>query len=287
MSGIAKSIKKVWRPIERLGSKITNVATLGLHNKTKKIRHKIIKSKLFKVVVAAAAIYFGGAALMSMAGGGTASAGIGSAWAGAQGAGSALMAGNFSGAASALGSGFTAAGATQATTFAAGQAAAQSAISANLANAAASGAAATLTTNAAPTSTSLATPGLESMKVGAKLGLDTTAQSLVGQGVTETAKTGLLAGLGDASKAALITSGVNLGGQMIQGYAQQKQAEEQAENRDYFGVNGKGDKFNIGGPGLLNISAGNPVPQLKPLSSLDDLIAKQQQTVNAYKQWGA
>lgn len=272
MSGLVKGVKKAFKSV-------TNVVK------------KVVKSKVFKVVAVAALAYFGGAAIMSMAGGGTASAGIGSAWGGLQGAGSALMSGNVSGAFSALGSGFTAAGATQATTFAAGQAAAQSAISANLANAAASGAAATLTTNAAPTSTSLVTPGLESMKVGAKLGLDTTAQSLVGQGVTETAKTGLLAGLGDASKAALITSGVNLGGQMIQGYAQQKQAEQQAENRDFYGVNGKGDKTAIAAPGLLNpsnIMPNNPVPQLQPLKSLDDLIERKQQQYNAtYQKWGA
>lgn len=271
MSGLVKGVKKAFKSV-------TNVVK------------KVVKSKVFKVVAVAALAYFGGAAITSMVGGGTASAGIGSAWGGLQGAGSALASGNIGGAFSALSSGFTAAGAAQATTFAAGQAAAQSAISANLAGAAAGGASAALTTNAAPTSTSLVTPGLESMKAGAKLGLDTTAQSLVGQSTTEVAKTGLLSGLGDASKAALITGGINMGGQMIQGYAQQKQAEEQAANRDYFGVNGKGEKSAVAMPGLLNpsnIMPTNPVPQLQPLKSLDDLIERKQQQYNAtYQKWG-
>lgn len=268
MSGLVKGVKKAFKSVT-------------------KVVKKVVKSKVFKVVAIAALAYFGGAAIMSMAGGGTASAGIGSAWGGLQGAGSALASGNIGGAFSAFSSGFTAAGATQATTFAAGQAAAQSAISVNLAGAAAGGASTALTANAAPTTTSLATPGLEGMKAGAKLGLDVTAQSAVGQGVTAKS-TGLLAGLGDAGKAALITGGINMGGQMIQGYAQQKQAEEQAANRDYFGVNGKGEKYNIGGVGLLNpsnIMPGNPVPQLQPIKSLDDIIARQQQQVNNYPTW--
>ena len=274
MSGLVKGVKKAFKSV-------TNVVK------------KVVKSKVFKVVAVAALAYFGGAAITSMIGGGTASAGIGSAWGGLQGAGSALMSGNVSGAFSALSNGFTAAGATQATTFAGGQAAAQSAIASNAAAttaAAANSAVQATTPGLTSTTTSLTTPGLESMKVGAKLGLDTTAQSLIGQSTTEVAKTGLLAGLGDASKAALITSGVNLGGQMIQGYAQQKQAEEQAANRDYFGVNGKGEKTNLAAPGLLNpsnIMPNNPVPQLQPLKSLDDLIARQQQTVSTYKKWGA
>lgn len=273
MSGLVKGVKKAFKSV-------TNVVK------------KVVKSKVFKVVAVAALAYFGGAAIMSMAGGGTASAGIGSAWGGLQGAGSALASGNIGGAFSALGSGFTGGAAAGATgTFAGGQAAAQSAIAGNAAAATtvASGAAQAVTPGLTSTTTSLTTPGLEGLKAGAKLGLDTTAQSLVGQGATEVAKTGLLAGLGDASKAALITSGVNLGGQMIQGYAQQKQAEEQAANRDYFGVNGKGEKTNPAAPGLLNpsnIMPNNPVPQLQPLKSLDDLIARQQQTVSTYKKWG-
>ena len=279
MSGLVKGVKKAFKSV-------TNVVK------------KVVKSKVFKVVAVAALAYFGGAAITSMAGGGTASAGIGSAWGGLQGAGSALASGNVSGAFSALSTGFTGGAAAGATgTFAAGQAAAQSAIAGNAAAAttvtAANTAVQATTPGLTSTTTSLATPGLEGMKAGAKLGLDTTAQSLVGQSTTEVAKTGLLAGLGDASKAALITGGINMGGQMIQGYAQQKQAEEQAANRDYFGVNGKGDKTAIAAPGLLNpsnIMPNNPVPQLQPLKSLDDLIARKQQqysTTYQSQKWGA
>jgi hypothetical protein len=70
---------------------------------------------------------------------------------------------------------------------------------------------------------------------------------------------------------------------MIQGYSQQKQAEEQAANRDYFGVNGKGERSATAMPGLLNpsnIMPGNPVPQLQPLNSLDALIERKQQEIN-------
>lgn len=261
MSGLVKGVKKAFKSV-------TNVVK------------KVVKSKVFKVVAVAALAYFGGAAIMSMAGGGTASAGIGSAWGGLQGAGSALMSGNVSGAFSALSNGFTAAGATQATTFAGGQLAAQSAITGQTA---AIGATSGAYTGKAM-ETFVANGG------GAVQAATPALTQAVVPAVTETAKTGLLANLGEASKAALITSGVNLGGQMIQGYAQQKQSEEQAANRDMFGVNGKGEKTTLAAPGLLNpsnIMPNNPVPQLQPLKSLDDLIARKQQQYNAtYQKWG-
>ena len=280
-----KGIKKVWRPIEKLGSKITNVATLGLHNKTKKIRHKIIKSKIFKVVVAAAAIYFGGAALMSMAGGGTASAGIGSAWAGVQGAGSAVMAGNFSGAASALSAGFTG-GATAgaAGTFAAGQTATAGAIASSAAPAA------TLATTGTTAAIQSATPQLAGMTQAGTVGANALATPVATTAATAAPSGGLLASLGEAGKSALITGAINTGGQMIQGYAQQKAAEEAAEDRNYFGVDGKGNATSLpsfGGlldPARLNpLANSNPVPQLQPVKTLDDLIAHQKQQVG---QWG-
>lgn len=254
MSGLVKGVKKAFKSV-------TNVVK------------KVVKSKVFKVVAVAALAYFGGAAITSMIGGGTASAGIGSAWGGLQGAGSALMSGNVSGAFSALSNGFTAAGATQATTFAGGQAAAQAAITGQ---------------TAAIGATSGAYTGKAMETFVANGGGAVQAATPVAAQAASTAASspGLL---GEAGKAALITSGVNLGGQMIQGYAQQKQAEEQAANRDMFGVNGKGEKTTIAAPGLLNpsnIMPNNPVPQLQPLKSLDDLIARQQQTVSTYKKWG-
>lgn len=271
MSGLVKGVKKVFKAtgIAKVGSAIVKTAK------------KIVKSKVFKVVAIAALAYFGGAAITSMAGGGTASAGIGSAWGGLQGAGSALASGNIGGAFSALGSGFTAAGATQATTFAGGQLAAQAAITGQ-------------TAAIGATSGAYTGKAMESFVAGGGNSVIGTATQAATPAVTQSAAAaaspGLLGGLGEAGKAAVITGGINMGGQMIQGYAAQKQAEEQAENRDYFGVNGKGVNSGLPGPGLLNpanIMPNNPVPQLQPLKSLDDLIARQQQTVNAYKQWGA
>lgn len=271
MSGLAKAVKKVFAPVK---------AVRNILSKATEVVKKVVKSKAFKVIAGAALIYFGGAAIMSMAGGGTASAGIGSAWGGLQGAGSALMSGNVSGAFSALNAGFTGGAAAGATgTFAAGQAATQAAITGQTATIGA--------TSGAYTGKAMET--FVANSGGAVQTATPTLTQAVVPAATETAKTGLLANLGEASKAALITSGVNLGGQMIQGYAQQKQAEEQAANRDYFGVNGKGEKSSLAAPGLLNpsnIMPNNPVPQLQPLKSLDDLIARQQQTVNTYQKWG-
>lgn len=257
MSGLVKGVKKTFKSV-------TNVVK------------KVVKSKVFKVVAVAALAYFGGAAIMSMAGGGTASAGIGSAWGGLQGAGSALMSGNVGGAFSALGSGFTG-GATAgaAGTFATGQAAAQAAITGQ-------------TAAIGATSGAYTGKAMETFVANGG-GAVQAATPVAAQAATAaTSSPGLLAAAGDATKAAMVTSGVNLAGQMIQGYAQQKQAEEQAANRDYYGVNGKGQKTTLPGVGLLdpsNIMPQNPVPQLQPIKSLDDLIAKQQQTVNSYQKW--
>lgn len=270
MSGLVKGVKKAFKSV-------TNVVK------------KVVKSKVFKVVAVAALAYFGGAAIMSMAGGGTASAGIGSAWGGLQGAGSALMSGNVSGAFSALSTGFTGGAAAGATgTFAAGQAAAQGAIAGNAAGATAAvtGGAVQAATPAA--STSFAAGGSLANSITPVANIATTAAS-----TAPAASTGLLASLGEAGKAALVTGAINTGGQMIQGYAQQKQAEQQAENRDFYGVNGKGEKTAIAAPGLLNpsnIMPNNPVPQLQPLKSLDDLIARKQQqysTTYQSQKWGA
>lgn len=253
MSGLVKGVKKAFKSV-------TNVVK------------KVVKSKVFKVVAVAALAYFGGAAITSMIGGGTASAGIGSAWGGLQGAGSAL-----SGAFSALSTGFTGGAAAGATgTFAAGQAATQAAITGQ-------------TAAIGATSGAYTGKAMETFVANGG-GAVQAATPVAAQAATAaTSSPGLLAAAGDATKAAMVTSGVNLAGQMIQGYAQQKQAEEQAANRDYFGVNGKGEKSTLAAPGLLNpsnIMPNNPVPQLQPLKSLDDLIARQQQTVSTYKKWG-
>lgn len=279
MSGLVKGVKKAFKSVT-------------------KVVKKVVNSKVFKVGAVAALAYFGGAAITSMAGGGTAMGGIQSAWVGMTEAGTALASGNIAGAYGSLSAGFT--GGAQVSAIAAG--AAPSTIAGMQAGAAVAdttgktilSAGAKAPSAMTPAVLGSSTPQLDAMKAPAKLGLDTTQQSLVNQTVNkvgeETAKTGLLAGWGDASKAALITGGINMGGQMIQGYAQQKQAEEQAANRDYFGVNGKGEKSSVAMPGLLNpsnIMPNNQVPQLQPLKSLDDLIARKQQQYNAtYQKWG-
>ena len=296
MSGIGKAIKKVWRPIEKLGSKITNVATLGLHNKWKKVRHKILKSKIFKVAVAAVAIYFGGAALLSMAGGGTASAGIGSAWAGASQATTAVMAGNFSGAGSALSAGFTGGSAAGAgASFAAGQAATQATIAGNAAGtAAASGAAVGGVTTAAPTSAALnttvntglmegvSTAGLSNgtLTAGAGNVAANTGTTLAANAASTGATTGLL---GEAGKAALITGGINMAGQMIAGKAEGDAAEEDRKRRTYWGMDGDGNQAASDGPNFAllnpnNVASNNFIPQQQP-TTLDELIARQKQRV--------
>ncbi len=257
MSGLVKGVKKAFKSV-------TNVVK------------KVVKSKVFKVVAVAALAYFGGAAIMSMAGGGTASAGIGSAWGGLQGAGSALASGNVGGAFSAIGSGFTG-GATAgaAGTFATGQAAAQAAITGQ-------------TAAIGATSGAYTGKAMETFVANGGGAVQAATPVATQAATAATSSPGLLGSLGDATKAAMLTSGVNMAGQMIQGYSQQKQAEEQAANRDYYGVNGKGQKTTLPGVGLLdpsNIMPQNPVPQLQPLKSLDDLIAKQQQTVNTYQKW--
>ncbi|WNO60452.1 hypothetical protein [Rheinheimera sp. MMS21-TC3] len=309
MSGIGKAFKKIWRPIEKFHTKLTNVSTLGLHKKWKKVRHKIVKSKIFKVVVAAVAIYFGGAALLSMAWGGTASAGIGSAWAGAQGATSAVMAGNFSGAASALGTGFTGGSAAGAGAgFAAGQAATQATIAGNAAaasGAAAGGATAATTgaTTTAPTSAALqqqmsaglmegvSTAGLSNGTLTAGAGSATsgamgTGGALgTGGGGGATSGGGLLSGawnsLGDAGKSALITSGINMAGQAIQGKAEGEAAEEERKRRTYWGMDGDGNQAAGVGPNFSllnpnNFASNDFTPKFEP-SHLDDLIAQRKQ----------
>lgn len=296
MSGIAKAVKKVWRPIEKLGSKIANITTLGLHKKWKKVRHKIVKSKIFKVVVAAVAIYFGGAALLSMAGGGTASAGIGSAWAGAQGAGSAAMAGNFSGAVSALGSGFTgasAAGASTAALTAAGE------VGAGFGAQVAAGAQYTggmIANNAAIAGTagSIAAGAGAAPTLAANSGSNIAANAATNVATNEAGKAsgGLLSsawnGLGEAGKAAVITSGVNMAGQALQGKAQQEASEEERKRRTYWGVDGEGNQNQQPGTGLLNIQPYQPyTPAAAPgagdwRTTIDDLINRTKQTGGGY-----
>ena len=221
-----------------------------------KVVKKVVKSKVFKAVAIAAAVYFGGAALISMANGGTAMAGIGSAWSGVTGAGSALMSGNFAAAGSSISAGWSGA-ATGAQSFAAGKAATSAITTAAAAPAA--------TTAAATTSSgiSAATPELAAMH-------PATASAAMTPVTAPATSGGLLSGawnaLGEAGKAAAITSGVNIGGQMLQGHAAEKEAEEERKRRTYWGVNGEGQGDTSGNSmkGLLQLAQTTPMNSFKP-----------------------
>lgn len=111
---MSKVVKGIGRAVSSVVKGVVNVVK------------DVAKSKLGKILITAAAIYFGGAALMggasaSAAGGSFlsgASAGLSGAASGVSTAWSSLMAGNVGAAGSALGSGFTGAGAAGAATVA-------------------------------------------------------------------------------------------------------------------------------------------------------------------------
>ena len=237
MSGIAKAAKKTFKSVT-------------------KVVNKVVSSKVFKAAATAAVVYFGGAALTSMANGGTAMAGLGSAWSGVTGAGSALASGNFAAAGSSISAGWSGA-ATGAQSFAAGQAATSAITTAAAAPAA--------TTAAATTSSgiSAATPELAAMH-------PATASAAMTPVTAPTSSGGLLSGvwsgLGEAGKAAAITSGVNIGGQMLQGHAAEKAAEEERKRRTYWGVNGEGQGDTSGNSmkGLLQLAQTTPMNSFKP-----------------------
>lgn len=287
MSGIVKGVKKVFKAVTKIPKAIGSAVN--------KVHKKLRQSKIYKIALTAAAVYFGGAALIGMAGGGGAAAGLSSAWGGLQGAGSALMAGNFSGAASALGSGFmgtygTAAATAAGSTLAGAAPLTQvgSSLSAPLIG---EGAAVGLSNGVLTAGASAPASGLASMGLSAPSAISTAANSavssLAGGGA---AKGGLLSGLwgglGDAGKAAVITSGVNMAGQMIQGHAAEKAAEEERKRRNTWGASESGQSF------VPDISLTAPAPypggpngytqppQWQP-KTLDDLINETRNRTNA------
>jgi hypothetical protein len=245
MSKVFKSVGKVFK---KVGSAVA---------KTVK---KVVKSKAFKVVAAAALVYFGGAALISMANGGTAAAGIGSAWTGASTATTQVLAGNFSNAASAIGSGWTGA-AKGAATFAQGQAASTGLYSA---------ATAAPTAVAAP---AVATPPLPAATVTtpAVPGGAAGAGSAVGSSSAVGSASPGLFNLGEMGKAALITSGMQMAGSAISGAGQDKSERDARDRATYAGVN------NVGGNGLNTGGLFQPLgmdeitPQWQP-TNIDELI---------------
>lgn len=204
---MSKAVKSIGRAVKKVVSGVSKVVK-GVVSGIK----KFASSKFGKIIIAAAAIYFGGAAIMGAMGGASAGtgflgtisgaiqgagAGISSAWTGLTGAASSLMAGELGAAGSALSSGFTGA-------YGAGS----SAVSGALGSAAGSAASGS----------------------GGVLGMDTASANVLKTGVVPSSAPssgGLWNSLGDYGKMAAIQGGTQLIGGVMQGYGQQKAVEEQ------------------------------------------------------------
>lgn len=103
MSKVVKGVKKVFKGVGKAVKSVVKGVAKGVR--------KVVKSKIFKVALMGAAIYFGGAGISSMMSGGSFSTGVGSAWGSLSSAGSSLMSGNFSSALSSIGNAWGTAGA--------------------------------------------------------------------------------------------------------------------------------------------------------------------------------
>lgn len=222
--------------------RVLNKVRKGVWNATK----KFAKSKIGKVIIGAALIYFGGAALMGAFGSGAAAtagaagtaatglsgaaANIGAAWTSLGTAGSQLLAGNLGNAASALGSGIG------------GSAATIGANGSMLVNGVAQGATAAANAAAATPGMSVAplTPTQSALQsaLGTSTGINTlpagvTTGAPIAGGA---APTGIVAKMMASPYAApaLITSGTQLVGGVMQGYGarqEQKRQDQMAEDQ--------------------------------------------------------
>jgi hypothetical protein len=178
-----------------------------------KVVKKVAKSKLGKVIIGAAAIYFGGAALMGAVGSGsTVTGALANAWTQLGAAGSAAAAGNFGAAGSALANGISAG--------ALGASASAPAIGA---------------TASAPTNAALA----ESAAMGGKA---------TASGVTQVATAPALQSAAPAAESGWMKYGVpaaiNAGTQAVAGYAQTKAAQAESEDeRNRINANMSGNLF--------------------------------------------
>jgi hypothetical protein len=253
---MSKVVKKVGKVIKKV--------VKGVVKGVKKVWKAVKQSKFLKVAAIAAAVYFGGAALLGGIGGATsgagfmagAKAGVASAWSGVTGAGAALASGNITGAGSSLAGGFTGAYGAGAGTVAANLAPITTATPVYTAPSAGvttatgtgAGAAAPVTTGNYLTGASTTAPsGFSSLGnavgAGQATGLNAAAPGAVGGvGGATTAATlapaanpGLLGrvagGIGKGWNAlgpAGQFGAVMIGGQMLQGYAAAK-AQEDAE----------------------------------------------------------
>lgn len=217
-------MSKVVRGIGRAVSKVVK----GVGNVVK----KVAKSKIGKVIVGAALVYFGGAALMggfsgAAAGGGLSGAlsgaaqGVANAWTSLTGAAGSALSGNFAQAGSQLSAGFqgtTTALQSEAALSAASQAA-QTSMAAGNAGAA---------TNPALLESYAGTPGYGASSAGAGNAAMNTIPGSSGPGIIQRAA-GAFSNLSPQGQAAAITVGGQLTGGLIQGYGAKKAQEEQQQ----------------------------------------------------------
>lgn len=220
-------MSKVVRGIGRAIGKVVK----GVGNVVK----KVVSSKIGKVLVGAALVYFGGAALMGGLGAGAgtgvsgflsgAGQGIANAWTSlTQAAGSALG-GQFTQAGSQL-----SAGIQGTTTALQGEAALSAASQAAQTSMAAGNAGAA--TNPALLESYAGTPGYGASTAGAGNAAMNTIPGSTGPGLIQRAANGLgnvWNGMGDKAQAAAITGGTQLVGGLIQGYGMQKAQDRQEQ----------------------------------------------------------
>lgn len=243
---MSKVVKGVGRAISKVVKGVANVVK------------KVASSKFGKILVGAALIYFGGAALMggfsgAAAGGGLSGAlsgaaqGVANAWTSLTGAASSALGGKFAQAGSQLSAGIqgtTTALQGEAALSAASQAA-QSSMTAGNAGAA---------TNPALLESYAGTPGYGASSAGAGNAAMTTIPGSTGPGLISRAASGLSNvwnSMGDRGQAATITGGTQLVGGLIQGYGMQKAQDRQeqlteeqlAERRAKYNANVGGFSF--------------------------------------------
>ncbi len=230
MSKLFKGIKKVFKKI-------------------KKVTKRIVKSKLFKYVAVAAAIYFGGAGLSSMMNGGTFSAGVGSAGASLSQAGSSLMAQEFTAAGSTLSNAWGTAGSIGSGlgttgTMSSAYAATQTGLTSG--NIIAGVGAGTGTANIAA----------KEFLVEQKLLMDGVSSGAISQSEGVTMLKGV-SGAGSSSGGISIGEAMlaNTGVQAVSGYLdareQEKQDKKDRMRKTYYGVNGYGETAEGGMPSLM------------------------------------
>ena len=312
MSGIAKVVKKVFKPIKKLASAVWK----GVK--------KVAKSKIFKVALIGAAIYFGGAGLSGMMNGQGFLAGVSNAATSLGQATSSVLGGNFSTAGAHLSAGIKGttvaantgvAGSVNAAVAASGKLQAGQGVAytnkAIAAQNAAQGSQAAITAGGG----SVTVPSAAQISQGANVGFKSAAvgkgAAAAGQGAQlanvagQTASfgapmttptvaqmsQGASVGMNTANAANQMTTAqaivqsaqtagkYMLGGQLLQAggnYLQQRDAEKQAEEernrRTYFGLNGAGEYTNTGGLNFDTPNLGLIKPPEVRATTLDDII---------------